>query len=161
LEDQHYPDASFDAVTLNHVIEHVPDPIQTLRECARILKKDGRLVILTPNSSSLGHRVFKQDWRGLEPPRHLHLFSMQSMRRTLELAGFRKVTLRPQIAFSVIYESVLLRQGQTGVFPPLRRFWAAWAFARLFNLVELCVIRWHPPVADCFGAIAEKEHTPA
>ena len=75
LEEQRFPNDTFNAVTLNHVIEHVPDPVRTLTECARILKPGGRLILFTPNVSSLSHRIFRQDWRGLEPPRHLHLFS--------------------------------------------------------------------------------------
>jgi 2-polyprenyl-3-methyl-5-hydroxy-6-metoxy-1,4-benzoquinol methylase len=87
VEQQRFPDNSFDAVTLNHVIEHVSDPVGTLAECCRILKKGGKLYLATPNSSSLGHRLFKQDWRGLEPPRHLHIFDPRSMAGLLDTAG--------------------------------------------------------------------------
>lgn len=159
LSDQNYPSASFDAVTLNHVIEHVPAPLQTLEECARILKPGGKLVLFTPNVSSLSHRVFQSDWRGLEPPRHLHIFSVAAMRHALQRVGFQTVTVRSQIAFSVIYESLLLRRGQTGVFPPTRQFWSAWALAHVFNLVELALV--NPVFADCFGVIAEKAGGPA
>ena len=88
IQDQRFEAEQFDAVTLHHVIEHVPDPIETLRECKRVLKRDGKLILLTPNSASLGHRVFRSDWRGLEPPRHLNLFSPSSMHAVLERAGF-------------------------------------------------------------------------
>ena len=75
VEDQRYPAAAFDAVTLNHVIEHVPDPLATVAECRRLLKPGGRLLMFTPNAGSLAHWMFGRDWRGLEPPRHLHLFA--------------------------------------------------------------------------------------
>jgi len=87
------PDASFDAITLNHVIEHVEDPIGLLAECRRILKPDGTLVIVTPNIESLGHQHFRDSWRGLEPPRHLYLFSIDTLRTSAGGAGFRNMHL--------------------------------------------------------------------
>src|SRR5206468_4239492 len=75
LEEQNYPDCSFDAIVMSHVIEHVPAPVSFLNECRRVLKPHGRLVLITPNSDSLGHRLYDRNWRGLEPPRHLHIFN--------------------------------------------------------------------------------------
>ncbi|MCK5268981.1 MAG: class I SAM-dependent methyltransferase, partial [Spirochaetes bacterium] len=48
-----FKDNSFDIVSARHVIEHIPDPTNFMREIARILKKEGRLVIKTPNSRAL------------------------------------------------------------------------------------------------------------
>jgi 2-polyprenyl-3-methyl-5-hydroxy-6-metoxy-1,4-benzoquinol methylase len=157
LEQQKHPGGAFDAVTLSHVIEHVPDPVQTLAECRRILKPGGKLVLFTPNASSLSHRVFKNDWRGLEPPRHLHVFSTESMRPLLERAGFQNISIRPHLARSVVYESLLLRRGRTSAASQTGRSWSAEVYARLFNLVELCLIQWKPSVADCVAAVAVKE----
>ena len=157
LEQQSFSNDSFDAVTLNHVIEHVPDPIQTLIECGRILKRGGKLVICTPNSTSLGHRIFKENWRGLEPPRHLHLFSMQAILRLLELARFKRISIQPQASSFVIYETLLLHRGRTGSFRGLRRNWPAWVFTRLISGAELCLNKWDPSFAECMAAIAVKE----
>lgn len=86
---QRYPDASFDAIVLSHVIEHVHDPGLHLRECLRVMRPGGRLVLLTPNGESWGHRRFGPDWRGLEPPRHLHIFAPGTIRTVLEREGWR------------------------------------------------------------------------
>lgn len=74
-----YPAAQFDAITLKHVIEHVPNPIALLQECWRILRPKGRLVVITPNVDSWGHQHYREYWRGLEQPRHLYLFSTRTL----------------------------------------------------------------------------------
>lgn len=88
LIDQHYPAESFDAITMSNVIEHVPDPVETFAECYRVLRPGGRLVMITPNIQSTGHRLFGADWRGLEVPRHLYLFTAGALRRCARGAGF-------------------------------------------------------------------------
>lgn len=87
IEEAGFADCTFDAITMNNVLEHLFDPLRTLAECRRILKSKGRLVILTPNATSIGHRYFKRDWRGLEPPRHFFLFNPQNIRHAIEYAG--------------------------------------------------------------------------
>jgi 2-polyprenyl-3-methyl-5-hydroxy-6-metoxy-1,4-benzoquinol methylase len=91
LESAGFDDTSFDAITLAHVIEHVHEPQRLLAECRRILKPNGRLAITTPNSSSWAHRHFGRDWRGLEPPRHIHIFNPKNIRHLLESAGLQPV----------------------------------------------------------------------
>lgn len=88
LEDAGFVDNSFDAVTMAHVIEHLPDPIKTIRECRRLLRPGGKLMITTPNAKSLGERWFGKHWRGWEPPRHLFLFTAESLQACVENAGF-------------------------------------------------------------------------
>lgn len=88
LKKASLPDNTFDAIIMNHVIEHVFDPVTLLAECRRILKPKGILVAVTPNIESLGHRHFVSSWRGLEPPRHLHLFSQRTLSRVAKNAGF-------------------------------------------------------------------------
>jgi 2-polyprenyl-3-methyl-5-hydroxy-6-metoxy-1,4-benzoquinol methylase len=79
---------SFDAVTMNHVIEHVHDPIEALRISHRLLKPGGILWIATPNLASRGHALFGRDWIGLDPPRHLVLFTRRSLARAVAGTGF-------------------------------------------------------------------------
>jgi 2-polyprenyl-3-methyl-5-hydroxy-6-metoxy-1,4-benzoquinol methylase len=93
LQEAKYPDASFDAITMSHVIEHVYNPITLLMESYRILKPGGSLVVVTPNTTSFGHRQFDRNWRGLEPPRHLHLFSRLTIENIANKAGFQKIDI--------------------------------------------------------------------
>jgi SAM-dependent methyltransferase len=93
LIEQNYPDESFDAIVSSHVIEHVADPLRFLVECYRILRPEGRLVFYTPNANSWGHRLYKEHWRGLEPPRHLFLFTISSLTALARKAGFKNPIL--------------------------------------------------------------------
>jgi 2-polyprenyl-3-methyl-5-hydroxy-6-metoxy-1,4-benzoquinol methylase len=92
VQEAGYPSAYFDAITMNHVIEHVHNPIALLKECYRVLKPGGGpLVVVTPNVSSRGHAQFGSDWMGLDPPRHLHLFSQSTLATSTNSAGFNRI----------------------------------------------------------------------
>jgi len=97
LTDQNFPDDSFDAIVMNHVIEHVLDPRALLRECKRVMAKGGLAVAITPNVDGWLHQLYGQDWRGLEPPRHLHLFSAVSLAKLASTAGFCDVKARTTV----------------------------------------------------------------
>lgn len=90
LPDARLASQSFDVVVLDHVIEHLHNPIDTLRECKRVLRPDGAIIITTPNAHSLAHRLFRRYWRGLEVPRHIHIFSARSLVTAVHSAGFER-----------------------------------------------------------------------
>jgi SAM-dependent methyltransferase len=62
LEDATLPAASFDLVSLLHVLEHVPDPRTTLTEAKRLLKPGGTLLLALPNAGSLEAKLFRSSW---------------------------------------------------------------------------------------------------
>jgi 2-polyprenyl-3-methyl-5-hydroxy-6-metoxy-1,4-benzoquinol methylase len=97
---------AFDVITLSHVIEHVQEPIPVLEACYRLLKPGGRLWLETPNISSLGRIRFRNNWRGLETPRHLVIFNRRSLHTSLNQIGFTHVRDVPQPSpCSFIYSS--------------------------------------------------------
>jgi 2-polyprenyl-3-methyl-5-hydroxy-6-metoxy-1,4-benzoquinol methylase len=79
---------AFDAITMNHVIEHLHDPRSVLETCRRLLKPSGTLWVATPNLDSEGHKRFGRYWVHLDPPRHLILFTRESLEAVLALTGF-------------------------------------------------------------------------
>jgi 2-polyprenyl-3-methyl-5-hydroxy-6-metoxy-1,4-benzoquinol methylase len=91
LSAQAFADESFDAIVMSHVIEHVPSPGELLGECRRILKKEGTLVVLTPNADSPLHLRYEQHWRGLEAPRHLQIFTPRSLSTVAKSTGYTVV----------------------------------------------------------------------
>lgn len=83
----------FAHVTLNHVVEHLHDPLAGLREVHRLLKRGGRVWMQFPNIDALGHEIYGPAWRGLEPPRHLVMPSFEGIKRMLVSAQFTDVRL--------------------------------------------------------------------
>jgi 2-polyprenyl-3-methyl-5-hydroxy-6-metoxy-1,4-benzoquinol methylase len=79
--------ASFDAITMSHVIEHVHDPGTLLKRVRALLKPGGTFWVETPNMDSAGHKAFGKSWLGLDPPRHLVLFRPSSLRALINSAG--------------------------------------------------------------------------
>lgn len=71
-----------------HVMEHLHKPVPTLADCWKLLKPGGQIVIATPNYGATGREYFGGDWRGLEIPRHLVLFTDQSLWAAMERSGF-------------------------------------------------------------------------
>lgn len=94
LADLHYPSGSYDAVAMSQVLEHVHAPLALLKECHRVLRPGARLVITTPNALARAHRLYGRHWRGLEPPRHLHIFSPEALARCARTAGFAPLELK-------------------------------------------------------------------
>lgn len=87
--------ASFDVVTFWDVIEHVPDPVGTLRVAAELLAPGGLMVLKTPNVDGLypkaslalaGRLGF---WGHPEPPGHLFQFSVKTLNQLAVAAGLR------------------------------------------------------------------------
>ncbi len=98
LDDAGWPEASFRAVTLSSVLEHVHDPGAALAACLRLLEPGGTLHVVTPNVDALGAERFGPHWRGLEAPRHLVLFGRCSLDLLLRRAGFEGVAFHPRFA---------------------------------------------------------------
>lgn len=46
-------------------------------------------MLITPNSHSLGHKLFGVNWRGLEAPRHLFVYNKKSIRNLMVECGFK------------------------------------------------------------------------
>lgn len=106
--------ACYDVITLCHVIEHVHDPVATLRRLHALLKPGGILWLDTPNLASLGALRFGPHWRGLEAPRHLVLFCPASMQQALTMAGFHTFQRhwRGLSLFTVFAPSEALARGE-------------------------------------------------
>jgi ubiquinone/menaquinone biosynthesis C-methylase UbiE len=91
LHEVGFADDLFDVVRMSHSLEHLYDPLSTLREVRRIVKADGKVHVAMPNASSLNARLFGRYWYPIEAPRHLFVFTAQNFAQLCERAGFRVV----------------------------------------------------------------------
>ncbi|MCC6906231.1 MAG: class I SAM-dependent methyltransferase [Anaerolineae bacterium] len=84
----HFADQQFDLVIMRYVLEHVPNPMETLREAARILKPGGAFIFSIPNPDSLDARVYGRHWFGHEIPRHFFNYPQATLKKMLAATGF-------------------------------------------------------------------------
>lgn len=99
LQKAKLPSSSCDVIHLNHVLEHLPYPVETLKEAARVLKPDGLLVIEVPNEfGDLYCRVLRLMAFTIEPyvvpSSHLFFFTVKTLTRVIEKAGLGVAVLR-------------------------------------------------------------------
>ena len=87
------PDATFDAISLWHVIEHLLSPSAYLDELSRTLKSNGYFLLSQPNFGSMQARFFRQHWLILDPPRHIYQFTLESLDRLMIPRGFERVKI--------------------------------------------------------------------
>ncbi|MET0385680.1 MAG: class I SAM-dependent methyltransferase [Polyangiales bacterium] len=87
--DNNYPAGSFDCIRLEHVFEHLIDPLRVLTKLHSLLKPGGRLVMNLPCIDSWSVRVSLRHFPHLDVPRHLYHHTGRSLTLLLEAAGFR------------------------------------------------------------------------
>jgi len=88
LKDARFPGNYFDLVVMADSIEHFPDPRESLKEAARILKSDGLICISTPDAGSITSKIMGKSWQGIKES-HLFYFNKNTISRMLNDSGFR------------------------------------------------------------------------
>jgi SAM-dependent methyltransferase len=96
LAEARLPASHFDAVTLWHVLEHIPDPLAELAEIRRILRNDGLLVISVPTHWSAS------DYSSHALPLHLFYFNKVTLTALARKAGFRVLRIEGQRSSGVM-----------------------------------------------------------
>lgn len=93
LEEFPAADAGFDVITIWHVIEHVPDPVDFVARTKSLLAPGGRLAIEVPCVRTASRSLTGSFWQGWQLPYHLSHFTPQGITTVLEAAGYRVVEL--------------------------------------------------------------------
>lgn len=79
---------SFDCIICSHVLEHVYYPLELLMLLQKSLRHGGVLLLSLPNSSSHVRKVFGENWRGLEAPRHVSIPALDWLREFMIQKNF-------------------------------------------------------------------------
>lgn len=111
LSEASFQKEYFDVITLHHVLEHIPSPIDFLKnEVIPLLKKNGLLVIEVPNFASIHSAVNKERWIDLRPRQHLYHFTPRSLQKTIDLSGLKLLKLKtsPEPSSSILGPLVYL-----------------------------------------------------
>lgn len=113
---------SLDVITMWHVLEHVHDIDEQIKELYRLLKPDGKLVIAVPNYNSYDAKYYEKYWAAFDAPRHLWHFSQKSIPLIFEPYQFSHVETLPML-FDSFYVSLLSEKYKTGKRNWLKAFW--------------------------------------
>lgn len=97
IEDAAFDAAAFDTVVVSHTLEHVRDPVATLREINRVLAPGGAVILWLPNVDSLEARALGLRWIGYDAPRHLTTFSVATLTRALVESGAVVAQVRHEV----------------------------------------------------------------
>jgi len=110
----------FSLITMWHVLEHVIDPVATLKQAYRLLEPGGMLFVELPNWNSLGRRIKGRAWGQLKPPEHINFFTPQTLHSLARQTGFRVIKCTSEYP-SLINEAAVRRwsrpfhQGKAGI----------------------------------------------
>jgi 2-polyprenyl-3-methyl-5-hydroxy-6-metoxy-1,4-benzoquinol methylase len=121
LEDQRLEDSSFDVIVLMDVLEHLPDPLRTMRRALDLLSDGGFLLIQTPSVpedveyeqlAQRSDRFIEQ----LKSNEHLFMFTPTALRRFFTSLGAPNVVFEPAMfpwydMFAVVSRATLLTNG--------------------------------------------------
>jgi SAM-dependent methyltransferase len=87
IEKANFQDGYFDIITCFHVLEHLADPLTSVKHALRLIKTGGLIITEVPNLDSIGFQIFKRRWQPLEMPTHLNHFTPATLQKIFETAG--------------------------------------------------------------------------
>ncbi len=105
--------ASFNAITMWHVLEHVHELHAYIKQIEKLLAPEGKAFIAVPNYTSKDATIYAAHWAAYDVPRHLYHFSPQSMEILLAQHGLKLTAVKP-MWFDSFYVSMLSEQYKNG-----------------------------------------------
>ena len=86
---------SFSVITMFQVIEHLKNPLLMLLSAKKLLKKNGILLLTTPNNDSPLRKLFGSRWSVYNDPSHFVFYNKKTLGQLLTLAGFNRIEVKP------------------------------------------------------------------
>lgn len=155
-----FPHEHFDAVTSWWCLEHVTNPLQVLCKIHQLLKPGGQCIVGVPNIASFNARIFGDGWYHLDCPRHLYLYSPDTISRLLGKAGFTVEGIAHHKNTRGLVGSLRYCFGNDGIPLKYRKKPPGW------RLIKALAHPWSTLLAglrqsDLIVVRARKSHTPA
>jgi len=116
-----FEDNSFDVITMWHVLEHVPNLEEQIKELKRLLKPNGSIIIAVPNFKSYDANHYKEFWAAYDAPRHLWHFSKMAIKKLFQKENLELVKIYP-MKFDSFYVSLLSEKYKTGKMNYIKAF---------------------------------------
>ena len=91
IMDAPFQNEFFDAITCFHVLEHIDEPVPSVKKAMQLLKPNGILVLEVPNIESVSFKLFKKAWYPLDIPVHINHFSLAVLHKTLDTVGGNQI----------------------------------------------------------------------
>ncbi|HLF50973.1 class I SAM-dependent methyltransferase [Flavobacterium sp.] len=112
---------SFDVITMWHVLEHVPNLENQIKELKRLVKSNGTIIIAVPNFNSYDAKHYGKFWAAFDAPRHLWHFSKTSIKLLFEKEDLKLIKVLP-MKFDAFYVSLLSEKYKTGKMNYIKAF---------------------------------------
>lgn len=139
----HLNKQKFDVIGLWHVLEHVPNPEETISQLIQALNPEGSLFLALPNFNSFDASIYGGAWAGYDVPRHLWHFSAKGIVQLCEALGLQHNRSQGMF-FDAFYISYLSEKNQKKSFPLLRAvFVGLWSNFRGWQTGEHSAMMYH------------------
>jgi 2-polyprenyl-3-methyl-5-hydroxy-6-metoxy-1,4-benzoquinol methylase len=113
---------SFDVITMWHVLEHVPDLENQIKELKRLIKPSGTVIIAVPNFKSYDASHYGIFWAAYDIPIHLWHFSKTAIQKLFAKEKLELVKVLP-MKFDSFYVSLLSEKYKTGKMNFIKAFY--------------------------------------
>jgi hypothetical protein len=131
------PDHSASTAVMIHVLDHLLDPVSTLKELNQKMKPNARLLLVTHDESSLLRRLFSWRWPAF-CLQHPQIYNSKSIQNLLLAAGFEMLEQRKTVNFfqiSFLFKHLLWALGIKAQSVP--GFWGLTLGLKLGNILTI------------------------
>ncbi len=125
-------DRKYNVITLWHVLEHLPNLDNQIKQLVSLLDENGTLIIAVPNFKSFDAEYYQKYWAAYDVPRHLWHFSKRSIEKLFSDHDMKVVKTKPMV-FDAFYVSLLSEKYKTG----RQNYFRAFTIGFLSNLKSL------------------------
>jgi 2-polyprenyl-3-methyl-5-hydroxy-6-metoxy-1,4-benzoquinol methylase len=105
--------SAYNAITMWHVLEHVHDLHDYIKQLAVLLSPNGKIFIAVPNYTSKDAAVYEAYWAAYDVPRHLYHFSPEAMEHLLSVHHLKITAIKP-MWYDSFYVSMLSEKYKNG-----------------------------------------------